>query len=654
MSVIKVSTSAQLIAAAKTASSGDIIQLASGTYDNVALNNIKINGNVTITSQNSGNPAVLSDLTVRQSSGFTFSNLELAEKVAGKQNGFLIFESKNIVLDHLDVHGLDNLGSGKEISPLLVRNSNNVTVSNSEFHNVFNGLSLIDNSGVKVSNNYFHDVRTDGVHGGGNSNITITGNAFTDFYPAEDDHADAIQLWTRGTTERAHDIVISDNLVVRGNGDPMQGIFVSDQVGTLPFERLTITGNTVVGAMYNGIAVSGVVGGLIANNVVTGLLDQKSWVSTLKATGVEVRDNVATAFAGDSANVARNDGNKLTYTPTEGGAALFAEWLGEHSKFTSSRQMTAADTFKLFHFDPTTVTAVVAPEDHITNIYGTRGADKLIVAKFGNSHIEAGAGNDTLVGGEGRNELIGGLGDDTYLVKAVGDLVIESAGGGNDTVSTSIDYKLTANVEMLRLAGNGLYGEGNELDNRITGSVGNDRIDGAGGHDTIQGGDGHDRIWGGLGNDMLRGDAGDDQLWGGKGDDKLQGGTGDDFLFGGDGNDTLEGGSGNDIMEGGLGKDVFLFRVGDLSATTTTTIVDFARGLERIDLGMLDSNTKTGVNDAFRFIGTADFHKVAGELRYGVSHGDSTVSADLNGDGRADFTITLQGVTLLSATDFVL
>jgi Ca2+-binding RTX toxin-like protein len=45
-------------------------------------------------------------------------------------------------------------------------------------------------------------------------------------------------------------------------------------------------------------------------------------------------------------------------------------------------------------------------------------------------------GNDTLDGGAGNDSLIGGLGDDTYVLET-GDVIVELAGQGSDTVRSS-------------------------------------------------------------------------------------------------------------------------------------------------------------------------------------------------------------------------
>ncbi len=64
-------------------------------------------------------------------------------------------------------------------------------------------------------------------------------------------------------------------------------------------------------------------------------------------------------------------------------------------------------------------------------------------------------GNDTLDGGTGNDVMRGGAGDDTYVVDSAGDVVIEDAQRGTDTVrwTTMATYTLAHNVEYLTLHG---------------------------------------------------------------------------------------------------------------------------------------------------------------------------------------------------------
>ncbi|MEO1282748.1 MAG: cadherin-like domain-containing protein, partial [Pseudomonadota bacterium] len=119
----------------------------------------------------------------------------------------------------------------------------------------------------------------------------------------------------------------------------------------------------------------------------------------------------------------------------------------------------------------------------------------------GNDSITGGNGNDILDGGSGNDTLTGGNGSDDYRVHSSGDVVIETAASGSDSVYTSISYTLPTQVENLFLSGSATSGTGNELDNQLTGN------------------DGNNILTGGVGNDVLFGNFGDDTLNGGEGSD---------------------------------------------------------------------------------------------------------------------------------------
>lgn len=188
-----------------------------------------------------------------------------------------------------------------------------------------------------------------------------------------------------------------------------------------------------------------------------------------------------------------------------------------------------------------------------------------------NDVLEGGAGNDTLDGGVGSDRMTGGTGDDVFFVDNTGDVVVELAGEGNDTVVSSLrSYTLLDHVENLTLTGSALDGAGNAAANRI---LGND-LD--------------NRLTGGDGNDALIGNAGNDIL---------EGGLGNDTLTGGAGNDTLDGGLGNDTLDGGLGDDTYI--VDSLSdsinessdffngpVSSDTVVASFNAGLGRFQSGV--------------------------------------------------------------------
>ncbi|WP_147821036.1 Ig-like domain-containing protein [Salidesulfovibrio onnuriiensis] len=251
--------------------------------------------------------------------------------------------------------------------------------------------------------------------------------------------------------------------------------------------------------------------------------------------------------------------------------------------------------------------------------------DVLLDGRAGNDTITGGAGNDWLSGGQGADVISGGEGSDVIFMDAE-DLTLGSVDGGEgfdigvvsseDAVSMDLsEHDLEAVIgnkgdDVFSTSGDsGIYVDGKEGNDQLTGSDQGDVLIGGEGSDTLSGGAGNDwlfvdsedsldNISGGEGSDTLVvqdevgmeidlgavdvetaiGGTGDDTLWsssadavnidGGEGDDSIHGGVSDDYLFGGVGNDTIHGGGGNDVIDGwtgddtltgGAGNDIFVF-----------------------------------------------------------------------------------------------
>ncbi|MFB2552933.1 calcium-binding protein [Ensifer soli] len=164
-----------------------------------------------------------------------------------------------------------------------------------------------------------------------------------------------------------------------------------------------------------------------------------------------------------------------------------------------------------------------AGSKHVDYAFGSGYGDAFFLGQ-NDDYVEAFGGNDYIDGGTGADTMLGGSGDDIYIVDTFGDMVIERANEGRDTVESAINWALGQNVEDLKLTGTGyaaphINGTGNALANLITGNDGNNVLSGLGGNDTLRGGAGLDQLFGGDGNDILDGGTFADRMEGGAGND---------------------------------------------------------------------------------------------------------------------------------------
>ncbi len=443
--------------------------------------------------------------------------------------------------------------------------------------------------------------------------------------------SDTINLQSGYSNETA--TVAHNNITIFGNAKShdialqlARGVSTLTLTGKAPIDIFDASdGNGIVGnAGNNRITVSGGV-----DSVDGGLGVDRLIVDYRRAIG---------AITGDStSNFTEAGGGGRTVTVTDGTIEHFTILTGS-----------GADTITTGNGNDIIKTgkgaSTVSAGQGANSIVGGQNSDTITALDGGNyidagngaNKITSGGGDDTILSGKGADTIVAGGGVDKITLHGGADTV--DAGAGNDRLV--IDYSaMTTNVTGGITGGNHGTGYVGHIADVAVSSIDFQRSESF----SITTGSGHDTVTTGAGADSLRG---------GGGNDVLKSGGGRDHLFGGGGRDQLFGGFGMDQMTGGQGKDVFVFRTAAESGAGAArdVIVDFAHGIDKIDISAIDANSNRSGNQGFDFIGHSAFSSTAGELhlRNGV------VSGDMDGDGRADFSIGIANLAQLSQSDFML
>ena len=326
--------------------------------------------------------------------------------------------------------------------------------------------------------------------------------------------------------------------------------------------------------------------------------------------------------------------------------------------------------------------SLIATGNALANVMTGNAGHNTLDGADGDDRLVGGDGHDSLLGGAGQDTMIGGAGHDFYRVGSAGDVVIELAGEGTDTVEAHVSWTLGDHLEQLVLGGSAaLSGTGNALANVLTGNAAANTLDGRAGADTMVGGGGGDtyrvddvgdivneaqnggtdlvistaashtlRAWvenltldgggdiAGTGNDLanvITGNAGRNLIDGGAGHDRLIGGAGDDTLLGGAGDDTMLGGAGHDLYRVGGAGDV----VTELAGEGTDTVeahLDWTLG-QHLEHLVLAGGARTGRGNALdnRLTGNIQANTLTGDAGADTldgGQGQDTLAGGTGGD----------------------
>jgi VCBS repeat-containing protein len=204
------------------------------------------------------------------------------------------------------------------------------------------------------------------------------------------------------------------------------------------------------------------------------------------------------------------------------------------------------------------------------------------------------AGANTLIGGGGNDVLAGGLGNDVYRVEDAGDIVLEYAGGGADSVYATTSYTLAAGYEVELLSA---------IAPASTAAM------------------------------------------------NLTGNEYGQYVIGNNGANIIDGKGGSDSLIGGGGADIFAFTTA-LGAGNADAIVDFAAGTDKIGLDDAVFTAIGATLNANAFVIGAAAADADDRIIYNQATGQLFYDSDGSGGGVAILFATLQGAPVLGVGDF--
>lgn len=347
MAIVTVGSTAELYDALESAVGGDSIKLTAGDYGDVNLSNFSFNSEVTITSANLKNPAVIGSLNVYQSDNITFDNL-FFDFVPDMQtlewsSAIKINQSSGITVQNSTLEGgVSIAGVPADSEPgeqnefgilgepvgrgITAENSSGLSFIDNDISNFTRGIVIGSNNDVVVSGNEIHDLRASPLVGSDNNNTLVEDNHFYNFNPWKlgglGDHGDMIHFWTTtAQTGATTNLIIRNNLFEEGDGQSLLGIYLEDNFGKT-FTNVVIEDNVIHLGDSQAIRLEGVVGGTLENNTLIqssgGTTDQPLINLAAGTQDLIVQNNISAGIYGTAFDAAAANGisivNNLTVT----------------------------------------------------------------------------------------------------------------------------------------------------------------------------------------------------------------------------------------------------------------------------------------------------------------------------------------------------
>ena len=556
----------------------------------------------------------------------TFSPADAVTGVAVSSNIVLTFsEAIQTGLGSISIRSGSAIGT--VIESYDVTNSQNLTISG-------NTLTINPSSDLSKGTHYFVTIDATAIQ-------DLAGNAYVG--SSDYNFTTALNLMTGGSG--------NDNLVGTVNDDQLSGLAGNDTLNGGAGDDVLIGGTGIdtfiigsgadvitdlglggvdllqvaAGATVNATLAAAWTASAASTNAGTANLSTAGFAVNLAATGGSVGYTVTntsstgiTITGSKFADTLVSGAGKDTLTGGLGNDTYVVDLTTAAALQDSITEVASAgtDTVQLRGISTNVSAVTLILATNLENLDASNTASSLLnlTGNTANNILTGNAANNVLNGGTGADSLIGATGDETYIVDNIGDVVVENADQGSDSVQSSVTYTLSANVENLTLTGKAnINATGNASANTLSGNNGNNVLEGGAGNDTLQGMGGNDTYVVDSNNDVVieSANAGYDTVW-----VAINGQTGayslasnievgvlkntqafnltgnqlNNSLTGNAAANLLDGGLGIDTLIGGLGDDTYLVDVTTVGALEDSVFESANAGTDTLKLRVASSN----------------------------------------------------------------
>lgn len=287
-----------LTAALERARGGETLRLAAGRFGNIRVQNRTFSQPVIVASDNPAAPATIDRLVLNGVNGMTFRDLEIGSPLASGEPEYVkmaeVRQSADIRFERVFFHGSLDDNAANDGWGIYFGDCNRVGIADSRFEELMRGAVFERCRDVRLTGSRFHKMRSDGANFASVQQVAIDRNRFSSFHPVGSDHGDAIQFWTL-MGPPSTDIVISNNVLLEGEGTGPQGILMNG-ARTGPYQRVKILNNLLYSSgAWHGILVDNAEDVEIRGNSTLSRQDDEKvfWISLKQVARADVADNVA-------------------------------------------------------------------------------------------------------------------------------------------------------------------------------------------------------------------------------------------------------------------------------------------------------------------------------------------------------------------------